>query len=169
MHKLKTGECKLLLQKMYCNIKRVRHTAWNWTFRAESISRKWCSITIKTMINECITWTFIKTKFKRKTSAICCSNGKVNLPPLVESPETLLTYVAGANWEYKHFLKYIQKYNSCIQMTSFRVTNIVKYSKFMFTFKKIDSLFLVPKEDALFLQIYFMDKIEILINETYLV
>ena len=106
-------------------------------------------------------------KFQKETPGMCCSNGKVNLPPLAEPPEPLLTYVAGATRESKHFLEHIRKYNSCFQMTSFGATNIVRYGNFMPTFKvqgqvyhQIGSLLPVPEEDPQFLQIYFMDNVE---------
>lgn len=106
-------------------------------------------------------------KFQKETAGLCCSNGKVHLPPLVEPPEPLLTYVSGTTKESKHFLQHIRKYNSCFQMTSFGATNIVKYNHFMPTFKvqgqvyhQIGSLLPVPEENPQFLQIYFMDNVE---------
>ncbi|XP_076299348.1 uncharacterized protein LOC143218189 [Lasioglossum baleicum] len=106
-------------------------------------------------------------KFKKESPGMCCSNGKINLPPLVEVPEPLLTYVAGVTRESKHFLQHIRKYNSCFQMTSFGATNIVRYSNFMPTFKvqgqvyhQIGSLLPVTDGDPQFLQIYFMDNVE---------
>ncbi|XP_063920386.1 uncharacterized protein LOC135135292 [Zophobas morio] len=106
-------------------------------------------------------------KFQKEAPGMCCSNGKINLPPLTEPPEPLLTYVAGVTRESKHFLQHIRKYNSCFQMTSFGATNIVRYNNFMPTFKvqgqmyhQIGSLLPVSKEDPQFLQIYFMDNVE---------
>ncbi|XP_063901249.1 uncharacterized protein LOC135120859 [Zophobas morio] len=74
-------------------------------------------------------------KFQKEAPGMCCSNGKISLPPLTEPPEPLLTYVAGVTRESKHFLQHIRKYNSCFQMTSFGATNIVRYNNFMPTFK----------------------------------
>ncbi|UYV74100.1 hypothetical protein LAZ67_11002115 [Cordylochernes scorpioides] len=103
----------------------------------------------------------------KETPGMCCSNGKVNLPPMVEPPQPLLTYVAGATRESKHFLQHIRKYNSCFQMTSFGATHIERFGNFEPTFKvqgqvyhQIGSLLPVPNEDPRFLQIYFMDNVE---------
>ncbi|UYV67668.1 hypothetical protein LAZ67_5001525, partial [Cordylochernes scorpioides] len=92
--------------------------------------------------------------FQKETPGMCCSNGKVNLPPMVEPPQPLLTYVAGATRKSKHFLQHIRKYNSCFQMTSFGATHIERFGNFEPTFKvqgqvyhQIGSLLPVPNED----------------------
>jgi ATP-dependent DNA helicase PIF1 len=97
-------------------------------------------------------------KFEKETSGMCCSNGKINLPPLAEPPDPLLTYLAGETRESKLFLQHIRKYNSCFQMTSFGATKIVTYDNFMQTFKVqgqvyhlIGSLLPVPEENPQFL------------------
>ncbi|XP_054290927.1 uncharacterized protein LOC129005912 [Macrosteles quadrilineatus] len=106
-------------------------------------------------------------KFQKESLGMCCSNGKVNLPPLSEPPEPLQTYIAGVSRESKHFLQHIRKYNSCFQMTSFGASSIVRYGNFMPTFKvqgqvyhQIGSLLPLPQEDPQFLQIYFIDNVE---------
>lgn len=106
-------------------------------------------------------------KFKRETDGMCCSNGKFYLPPLIEPPEPLLTYMTGTTKESKHFLQHIRKYNSCFQMTSFGATNIVQFNNFAPTFKvqgqvyhQIGSLLPVSEENPQFLQIYFIDNVE---------
>ncbi|GFT59556.1 hypothetical protein NPIL_486981 [Nephila pilipes] len=43
-------------------------------------------------------------KFQKETPSLCCYNGNVNLPPLTETPEPFLIYIAGATGESKHFL-----------------------------------------------------------------
>ena len=111
-------------------------------------------------------------KFRKETTGMCCINGKIHLPLLLEPPEPLLTYVTGATQESKHFLQHIPKYNSCFSMTSFGATNIVRYGNFMPTFKvqeqvyhRIGSLLPIPEQNPQFLQIYFMDNVEQEINQ----
>lgn len=65
-------------------------------------------------------------KFQKETLGMCCSNGKVSLPPLSEPPEPLRTYVSGSDALSNHFLNNIVKYNSCFQMTSFGATKIIR-------------------------------------------
>ena len=67
--------------------------------------------------------------FHKETPGMCCSNDEVNLPPLPEPPEPLLTYVSGITRQFKHFLSHIRKYNPCFQMTSFEATNIINIIK----------------------------------------
>lgn len=76
-------------------------------------------------------------KYKNETPGLCCASGKVKLPPLNLPPEPLRTLVSGTTAESKHFLKNIQSYNSCFQMTSFGATNIITHGNFMPTFKVI--------------------------------
>lgn len=49
---------------------------------------------------------------------MCCSNGKVKLPPLNQPPDALLPYVR-KNFRIKTFPADLRRYNSCFQMTSF--------------------------------------------------
>lgn len=51
---------------------------------------------------------------KEKLMATCDFNGKVYLPPLIEPPEPLLTYVTGTTKESKRFPQHVRKYNSCL-------------------------------------------------------
>ncbi|GBP41987.1 hypothetical protein EVAR_33791_1 [Eumeta japonica] len=64
-------------------------------------------------------------KFKNETPGMCCASGNVKLPELHPPPEALLTLLSGVTRESKHFLENIRKYNSCFQIISFGVTNIV--------------------------------------------
>lgn len=75
-------------------------------------------------------------KFKNEPRGICCVNGKVKLPALNPSLEPLLSLALGTSSRSKHFLKNIQAYNSCFQMTSFGATNIIR-DNYMPTFKVI--------------------------------
>ncbi|XP_075449145.1 uncharacterized protein LOC142490614 [Ascaphus truei] len=102
-------------------------------------------------------------KFQHESAGMCCSNGKVQLPPLHSPPNPLLSYMSGTTSESKHFLQNIRKYNSCFQMTSFGATSIVEQIGFKSTFKvqgqvyhRAGSLLPLPDQDPQFLQIYFM-------------
>jgi hypothetical protein len=70
-----------------------------------------------------------------ESPGMCCSNGKVRLPPLNPPPDPLMSYMSGTSAESKHFLQNIRKYNSCFRMTSFGVTSTVEDPGFMPTFK----------------------------------
>lgn len=101
-------------------------------------------------------------KFKNEKPAMCCANGKVELPALISPPEPLLSLVSGVTSESKHFLTNIRKYNACFQMTSFGATKIMN-DYYMPTFKIQGQIYhragsLLPSSDGehKFLQIYFM-------------
>lgn len=102
-------------------------------------------------------------KYDKEPPGMCCANGKVELPPLIDPPEPLLSYVKGNDTLSKHFLLNIRKYNSCFQMTSFGATKIEKNLGFMPTFRiqgqvyhYHGSLLPPPDNDSKFLQIYFI-------------
>lgn len=76
-------------------------------------------------------------KFPNETAGICCAGGKVKLPELEQPPEPLLTLISNRSPESQHFLKYIQAYNNCFQMTSFGATQIIRHG-YMPTFKVND-------------------------------
>ncbi|KIH55919.1 hypothetical protein ANCDUO_13913 [Ancylostoma duodenale] len=101
-------------------------------------------------------------KFRGEPAGMCCSGGKVKLPPLNPPPEPLHSNMSGTTAESKHFLQNIRKYNSCFQMTSFGTTATVQEPGFMPTFKvrgqiyhRVGSLLPLPNENPRFLQIYF--------------
>lgn len=79
-------------------------------------------------------------KFPNESKGLCCAGGKIKLPALSKPPEPFNTLMSGAGNESKHFLKNIQQYNNCFQMTSFGATNIVT-ENFMPAFKVIYLLF----------------------------
>ena len=92
---------------------------------------------------------------------MCCVDGKVKLPESHSSPEPLLMLVTGDTSKLKYFLTNIRKYNSCIQITSFDATNIIR-DNYIPKFKgqgqiyhRAGSLLLLPDTDHKFLQIYF--------------
>lgn len=103
---------------------------------------------------------------------MCCSNGKIVLPDIVNPPEPLNTYMNGNTIDSKHFLKNIRKYNSCFQMTSFGATKIVNNLGYMPTFKVQGQIYhqigsLLPERNGIskFLQIYFLGGDEEEINQ----
>ena len=73
-------------------------------------------------------------KFNVETMGMCCASGKVKLPQLAESPETLKFLLTGHTSKSKRFLLNIRKYNSCFQMTSFGA-QVENQDQFMSTFK----------------------------------
>lgn len=102
-------------------------------------------------------------KWPGEAPGMCCSNGKVKLPPLRGPPEPLESLMSGTTSDSKHFLDNIRQYNSCFQMTSFGASEKVFESGFMPTFKVQDQVYnrvgsLLPSsnEEHKFLQIYFM-------------
>lgn len=50
-------------------------------------------------------------KFAKESPGMCCFNGKISLPPPIEPPEPLLSYLSGTTPIWKHFLQNIRKYN----------------------------------------------------------
>ena len=105
-------------------------------------------------------------KWSKESAGMCCSNGKVSLPPLRLPPEPLHSLMLGDTSESTHFLDNIRKYNSCFQMTSFGTSQkaVDRKSGFMPTFTVQGQVYhligsLLPPTNAehTFLQIYFMD------------
>lgn len=76
-------------------------------------------------------------KFPGESDGMCCAGGKVKLPALDPPPDPLRSLLTDMSPTSKHFLKRIQDYNNCFQMTSFGATNIVR-DNFMPTFKVIN-------------------------------
>lgn len=77
-------------------------------------------------------------KFASETPGLCCMGGKVKLTPLIPPTEPLKTLLSGETPESNHFLKNIQKYNACFQMTSFGAQVIAQHG-FNPTFKVMSS------------------------------
>ncbi|XP_054720603.1 uncharacterized protein LOC129230227 [Uloborus diversus] len=101
-------------------------------------------------------------KFKRESPGLCCSGGKVQLPPLPPPPEPLYSLLMGHHPDHRHFIDRIRQYNGCFQMTSFGAKQI-KETGFMPTFKVQGQVYhlcgsLLPEteQQAQFLQIYFV-------------
>lgn len=101
-------------------------------------------------------------KFEEEAPGMCCSNGKVDLDPLIAPPEPLLEYISGKSTTSKHFLNNVCKYNGCVNMTSFGVQKRIN-DGFMPTFKiqgqihhSIGSLLPMNEGEEKFLQVYFL-------------
>lgn len=76
-------------------------------------------------------------KFRGETPGMCCSAGKVNLPPFQSPPDPLRSLIFENSPTSKHFMSHIREYNSAFQMTSFGASQIVR-DQYM-TFKVITS------------------------------
>src|SRR5258705_6277295 len=102
-------------------------------------------------------------KWQNEAPGMCCSGGKVKLPPLMLPPDPLESLASGNSPQSKHFLDNCRNYNCCFQMTSFGATTEVREAGYMPTFKvkgqvyhRPGSLLPLPHEEYKFLQIYFM-------------
>jgi hypothetical protein len=101
-------------------------------------------------------------KWEGETIGMCCSSGKVELPPLLTPPAPLKSFMTGETPQSKLFLTNIGKYNSCFQMTSFVANEIKDKGRFWPTFKIQGQIYhhagsLLPMNDQpKFIQIYFM-------------
>ncbi|CAE1157731.1 unnamed protein product [Acanthosepion pharaonis] len=73
-------------------------------------------------------------KWAGEPAGLCCSSGKVRLPPLHEPPTPLRGLIAGSHPDSNHFLKTIKQYNNNFQMTSFGA-QVVREESWMPTFK----------------------------------
>jgi len=62
----------------------------------------------------------------KPASGLCCANGKVKLIPLLTPLEPFYSLVLRIGTDSIHFLKNIQQYNDCFQMTSFGATKVVR-------------------------------------------
>jgi len=103
------------------------------------------------------------TKWKDEPPGLCCSNGNVQLLPLLPPCKPLQFLMRGYTSDSKHFLQHIRQYNSCFQMTFFGATKEIRGGGFMPTFKvqgqiyhRVVSLLPTSGADPQFLQIYFM-------------
>lgn len=101
-------------------------------------------------------------KFQLEPIGLCCCDGKIRLPVLVDPEEPLRSLLLGEHPNSGHFLNNIRSYNSCFQMTSFGATEMA-LPGFMPTFRvqgqvyhRIGSLMPLQNEQHQFLQIYFI-------------
>jgi len=105
-------------------------------------------------------------KWKEEAHGMCCSAGKVQLPPFEPLPEPLYSLVMDNHPEHVHFLDRVRKYNGCFNMTSFGAKQVLR-DGFIPTFKVqgqvyhlVGSLLPAPQQEAQFLQIYFVGEDE---------
>lgn len=57
---------------------------------------------------------------------MCCSDGKVQLPPFEPFPEHLYSLLMETHPELAHFMDRVHEYNGCFQMTSFGAKQVVE-------------------------------------------
>lgn len=102
-------------------------------------------------------------RWKDECHSICCSEGKVSLPPILQPPQPLYNLIKGVHSKSKHFLENIRKYNAAFQMTSFRASKVFN-DVYLPTFKvqgqvyhTIGSIYPVEENQEKFLQIYFIE------------
>lgn len=105
-------------------------------------------------------------KWKEEAPGMCCSAGKVQLPPFEPLPEPLYSLVMGSHPEHVHFMNRVRKYNGCFNMTSFGAKQVLR-DGLIPTFKVqgqvyhlVGSLLPAPQQEAQFLQIYFVGEDE---------
>lgn len=84
-------------------------------------------------------------KFNGEMKGICCAAGKIKLPQLEESSESLKFLLAEYTSESKRFLSKIRKYSLCFQMTPFGAEIVATQFTSAFKVKgqichKVDSL-----------------------------
>ncbi|GFW93645.1 ATP-dependent DNA helicase [Trichonephila clavipes] len=73
-------------------------------------------------------------KWKGETPGMCCSSGKVKLPPILKPPEPLCSLLKGETAQSKDFVKHIRLFNNMFAMTSFK-SNVVLNNGWTPTFK----------------------------------
>ncbi|GBL73344.1 hypothetical protein AVEN_159373-1 [Araneus ventricosus] len=148
-------------RRIYCNSLGNQNRIGAETFDARRNGIQLERIVIGSMPSKC---TFCGTlKFEADASKLCCSNGKVSLPGLLQLPEPLNSLTEGNHPKSKEFPSMIRKCNSSFQMTPFGTSlPMLDSTVFMPTFRiqgkiyhKPGSLISLPNEEANFLQIYF--------------
>ncbi|GFQ64785.1 ATP-dependent DNA helicase [Trichonephila clavata] len=70
------------------------------------------------MSNVCLKCSALK--WKGETPGMCCSSGKVKLPPILKPPEPLCSLLKGETEQSKDFVKHIRLFNNMFAMTSFK-------------------------------------------------
>ncbi|GFQ66027.1 ATP-dependent DNA helicase [Trichonephila clavata] len=76
------------------------------------------------MSNVCLKCSALK--WKGETPGMCCSSGKVKLPPILKPPEPLCSLLKGETAQSKDFVKHIRLFNNMFAMTSFKSNVICK-------------------------------------------
>lgn len=97
---------------------------------------------------------------------MCCSSGKVKLPPILKPPEPLCILLNGETAQSKDFVKLIRLFNNMFAVTSFK-SNVVVNNGWTPTFKvqgqvyhHAGPLHPVNAVDSKYLQIYFLGEDE---------
>ncbi|GFR10125.1 ATP-dependent DNA helicase [Trichonephila clavata] len=105
-------------------------------------------------------------KWKGEIPVMCCSSGKVKLPPILKPPEPLCSLLKGETTQSKDFVKHIRLFNNMFAMTSFK-SNVVLNNGWTPTFKVQGQVYhhagpLHPanSEESKYLQIYFLGENE---------
>ncbi|GFV42408.1 ATP-dependent DNA helicase [Trichonephila clavipes] len=116
------------------------------------------------MSNVCLKCSALK--WKGENPGICCSSGKVKLPPILKPPEPLCSLLKGETAQSKDFMKHIRLFNNMFAMTSFK-SNVVLNNGWTPTFKVKGQVYdpagpLHPAnaENSKYLQIYFLGEDE---------
>ncbi|KAL8600890.1 hypothetical protein ACOMHN_045028 [Nucella lapillus] len=94
---------------------------------------------------------------------LCCTGGKVKLPPIEEPPDPLKTLLTGNSQAAKQFQNKLSAYNAAFQMTSFGADKNLTDTGFFTTFKiqgqcyhLMGCLLPLTEEQPKFVQVYFM-------------
>ncbi|KAL8614341.1 hypothetical protein ACOMHN_007679 [Nucella lapillus] len=102
-------------------------------------------------------------KWPGEAPGLCCTGGKVRLPPIEEPPDPLKTLLTGNSQAAKQFQNKLSAYNAAFQMTSFGADKNLTDTGFFTTFKiqgqcyhLMGGLLPLTKEQPKFVQVYFM-------------
>ncbi|GFS32424.1 ATP-dependent DNA helicase [Trichonephila inaurata madagascariensis] len=105
-------------------------------------------------------------KWKGGTPGMCCSSGKVKLPPILKPRKPLCSLLKDETAQSKDFVKHIKLFNNMFAMTSFK-SNVVLNNGWTLTFKVqgqvyhlAGSLHPANAEVSKYLQIYFLGEDE---------
>lgn len=140
------------------NLERLKNHAFHYDPRIEYENVQ--EINIGKMNNKCQYCNAMR--FKDESKNMCCSSGRVSLPRYEILPQPLRSLIDNTHEKSKSFQSLLRKYNACFNMTSFGTT-VKSVNPDILTFKvqgqvyhRMGSLIEQEKNDAKFLQIYFM-------------
>ncbi|CAG8853238.1 5621_t:CDS:2, partial [Gigaspora margarita] len=99
--------------------------------------------------------------------SLCCSNNRVQLPPLIDPPEPLYTLLFGSDLRSKHFQEMIRAYNTALSFASMgaQIDEQVTGTKGIYAFRIHGEIYhnigsLLPHDNNArpqFAQLYFYD------------